>query len=689
MNATLRNAQIRIFFILFSFVLSLSFLSKNVLAAKNVAFVTFEYRPYIGKDLPNQGYVHELIAEVCKRIGYQAQIEYYPLARAKMFAAEGGVDGVFPVFYDESLKEKFLFSDPFWGATLGLLKKKRLRFTYAEDTRKDTIEFFNELQQYDIGMVRGKPVPEIFEQIRPKNIDYADDDLINIDKLYWGRNDLIIIDKYTAADLIVTKRPHYIGQLEFIHLPIENMPFRIAFSTRSEGYRQRQLDFNRGLKEIGSDGTIERIRNKHGLFKIKPAEAGKTRLTIGTVNNEDMIVMQELSKQFEKENPDIDLDWRTMDENTLRLRLLSDSAIADGQFDIMTIGLYETPIWAKNKWIAPIQDLQQEYDKKDLIEAVRENLSYDGQLYALPFYAESSMTYYRTDLFKKAGLEMPLLPTYEDIKTFAAAIHDPENQVYGICLRGKPGWGENMGFLMTLVNTYGGYLFDNQWNPTINSPEWKDAISFYLELMTRYGPPQPFVNGYNENLDLFSTGHCGIWVDATVSAGMLFDPNKSKVYDNLGFAHAPVAITPKGSSWLFAWALAISASSENKEAALQFISWATSKKYIKQVAEKKGWLSIPAGTRKSTYENKDYKAAAPFGDFIIKAIQTSQPEGNSLMPEPDTHITLVGTPEYTAILEHIGQEIGNVLEAKISLEEALLNSQQFASKQIRHSGYIK
>lgn len=378
-----------------------------------------------------------------------------------------------------------------------------------------------------------------------------------------------------------------------------------------------------------------------------------------------------------------------MDENTLRLRLLSDLAIADGQFDIMTIGLYETPIWAKNKWITPLQSLPKKYDKEDIIQSIRDIMSYDGQLYALPFYAESSMTFYRTDLFKKAGCVMPSQPTYEDIRKFAAAIHDPENGVYGICLRGKPGWGENMGFLMTLVNSYGGYLFDDQWNPAINSPEWTDAISFYMELINKYGPPQPSANGYNENLELFSSGHCGQWIDATVSAGKLFDPKQSKVHNNFGFVNAPIALTPKGSHWLFSWALAIPESSMHKEAAQHFITWATSKDYIKLVAEKKGWGRVPPGTRKSTYANADYKAAVPFAKFVFDAIQTAQSDAISLMPNPDTNVMFVGTPAYTAILDYAGQEMGKVLDGKISLEEALRNSQEFASQQMRHSGYIK
>ena len=159
-----------------------------------------------------------------------------------------------------------------------------------------------------------------------------------------------------------------------------------------------------------------------------------------------------------------------------------------------------------------------------MLKPVREGLSYDGKLYALPFYAESSMLFYRKDLFEQAGIKVPEQPTWQQVKEWAAKLHDPDNEVYGICLRGKPGWGENMAFVTTLVNTFGGQWFDNDWNTTINTPEWNEAVTFYVDLLKNYGPPGASSNGFNENLALFSTGKCAMWVDATVAAGLLFDP---------------------------------------------------------------------------------------------------------------------------------------------------------------------
>src|SRR5246127_5029663 len=241
-------------------------------------------------------------------------------------------------------------------------------------------------------------------------------------------------------------------------------------------------------------------------------------VTIATVNNGDMVVMQRLTSEFEKQHPDIHLRWVVLEENVLRQRVTTDIATKAGQFDILTIGNYEVPIWAKQGWLVPMEDLPASYDVNDLLKPVRAGLTYDGKLYALPFYGESAMTYYRTDLFQKAGIKMPDNPTYDQIRGFADKITDKAHEIYGMCLRGKPGWGENMAYVTSLVNADGGQWFNMQWKPVIDSAEWHKAISYYDDILKADGPPGATSNGFNENLALFASGHCGMWIDATVAA---------------------------------------------------------------------------------------------------------------------------------------------------------------------------
>jgi sorbitol/mannitol transport system substrate-binding protein len=218
-----------------------------------------------------------------------------------------------------------------------------------------------------------------------------------------------------------------------------------------------------------------------------PAYA-ETTLTIATVNNSDMIRMQTLTDDFTKANPDIKLNWVTLEENVLRQKVTTDIATKGGQFDVLTIGTYEVPIWGKKGWLVPLDKLGADYDVNDLLPAIRSGLTVDGKLYAAPFYGESSMVMYRKDLMEKAGLKMPESPTWAFIKEAADKMTDKANEVYGICLRGKAGWGENMALLTAMSNSFGARWFDEKWNAQFNTPEWKATLDYYVPLMKADGP---------------------------------------------------------------------------------------------------------------------------------------------------------------------------------------------------------
>lgn len=318
-----------------------------------------------------------------------------------------------------------------------------------------------------------------------------------------------------------------------------------------------------------------------------PAMA-ETTLTIATVNNGDMIRMQGLTSEFTKKNPDITVKWVTLEENVLRQRVTTDIATKGGQFDVLTIGTYEVPIWAKKGWLVPLANLGADYDVADLLPKIRDAVSTDGKLYAAPFYGESSMVMYRTDLFEKAGLKMPEKPTWDFVIDAARKLTDRNAGTYGICLRGKAGWGENMAFLSAMANSYGARWFDEKWEPQFNTPEWKTTLTTYVNLMKEAGPPGASSNGFNENLALFNAGKCAMWIDATVAASFVTNPKDSKVADKVGFALAPNTGLGKNANWLWAWNLAIPAGSKKTEAAEKFIAWATSKDYTKLVASKDG-----------------------------------------------------------------------------------------------------
>lgn len=408
-------------------------------------------------------------------------------------------------------------------------------------------------------------------------------------------------------------------------------------------------------------------------------------LVIATVNNGDMIRMQGLTQDFTDKTGHT-VEWVTLEENVLRQRVTTDIAAKGGSFDIMTIGMYETPIWGANGWLVALDDLSAEYDADDILPAMRAGLSHDGTLYAAPFYGESSMIMYRTDLMEAAGKEMPEAPTWDFIKEAAVAMTDKENEIYGICLRGKAGWGENMAFLTAMSNAFGARFVDENWDPQYDSEEWANTLNFYIDLMNEAGPPGASSNGFNENLSLFQQGKCGMWIDATVAASFVTNPNDSTVADKVGFALAPNTGMGKNSNWLWAWALAIPAGTQKEAAAKEFIQWATSKDYIELVAANEGWANVPPGARTSLYENENYKEV-PFAEMTLKSILSADPNNATVDPVPYVGVQFAAIPEWAGLAGQIGQEFSAALAGQQTAEEALEKAQAIAEEELEAAGY--
>ena len=412
-------------------------------------------------------------------------------------------------------------------------------------------------------------------------------------------------------------------------------------------------------------------------------------LTIATVNNGDMIRMQKLTEDFTRKNPGIELQWVTLEENVLRERVTTDIATKGGQYDVMTIGTYEVPIWAKQNWLLPLDKLGANYDVNDLLPAIRGGLSIDGKLYAAPFYGESSFVMYRKDLMDKAGLKMPDAPTWQFIGEAARKMTDRAAGINGICLRGKAGWGENMAFLTAMSNSFGARWFDEKWQPQFDQPEWKATLDTYVKLMKDAGPQGASSNGFNENLALFQQGKCGMWIDATVAASFVSNPKDSTVADKVGYALAPDTGMGKRGNWLWAWSLGIPAGSKKADSAQKFISWATDKAYLDLVASKEGWANVPPGTRSSLYANAEYQKAAPFAKMTLDSINAADPTKPTVKPVPYVGVQFVAIPEFQGLGTTVGQLFSAALAGQSTVDDALAQAQTAATREMKRGGYLK
>jgi sorbitol/mannitol transport system substrate-binding protein len=384
---------------------------------------------------------------------------------------------------------------------------------------------------------------------------------------------------------------------------------------------------------------------------------------------------------FEKENPGITVKFATYTEGDLRAAIEKDVSTHSNSFNVIMIGPYEAPLFAKDGWL---DDLSKQYiasdpsyDAADLLPPVAKSLSYNGDLYAVPFYGESSMLYYNKAMLAQAGITIPAHPTWTQVAADAAKLNQP-GKVAGICLRGLAGWGDNMAALDTVVNTFGGEWFNQSWQPQLTSPAFEAATNFYVNLVRSYGEAGASNDSFNQLLTLYGQGKCAMWYDSTVAATSIASEFPS-VYAQTGYAFAPTDKTTS-SGWLWSWSLGIPQGVSNQGAAWKFVSWATSKAYDSLVASKYGWSAVPPGSRTSLYSNPDYqKAAGAFAGITLQSIDGTDPDHPTVNPVPYVGVQYVDIPQFETLGLTVGQQIAGAIAGTESVSQALQAAQAAAS----------
>ncbi len=411
-------------------------------------------------------------------------------------------------------------------------------------------------------------------------------------------------------------------------------------------------------------------------------------LNVTMVANPQMVALQKLAPEFQKQYPNIKLNLLVLPENEVRDRIRTDVSTQAGQFDVVTIGMFEAANYAKNGWTLDVGTplkADASYDYNDIFPAMTKALSYQDKLYAAPFYGESSMVFYRKDLFQKAGLTMPEKPTWDQIAEFAKKLHSPPN-TYGVCLRGLKGWGEFGAPLTSVINAFGGRWFDEKWKAQLSSAKSAAAIKFYTDLVKNYGEPGATTAGFTECENLFIQGKAAMWYDATSAADLLADPKQNPQAANTGFAYQPSQEIASG--WLWAWAFAIEKGTKHSDAALAFVKWATSKEYVQLVAKQMGWGAVPSGARVSTYADAGYKDyAKAFSDIVLKTIEAQDPTKCCVDKVPYIGLQFVGVPEFAALGDTVTAELDNVIAGNVSADDAIKKANDAANQMAKDAGY--
>jgi sorbitol/mannitol transport system substrate-binding protein len=410
-------------------------------------------------------------------------------------------------------------------------------------------------------------------------------------------------------------------------------------------------------------------------------------INVAIVDNPQMKDIAKLTPSLFTKKSGIKVNYTILDEGTLREVTTRDVAAGGRQFDVVMIGPFEAPQFGKDGFITDLNKFAQSdsaYQLDDIIPAVRNALSYQGKLYAAPFYGESSFLMYRKDVLKKAGITMPAQPTWTQVADIARKIDTP--QMAGICLRGKPGWGDLGASFTTVLNTMGGTWWSAKPDGSVDKamvdqPAFKKALEFYTTLIHDAGEKDAAGASFNECLSQYKDGKVAMWYDATVAAGLL-EADDSPVKGKNGYAPAPVDQTP-ASGWLWSWALAIPSTSSQADKGWKYISFATGPQYLKEAGSKVpgGWASIPPGTRKSTYEIPQYKkAAAAFAEPTLKSISAAPIDNPGTTKRPGLPgVQYVGIPEFQDVGNQCTQQFSAVIAGRSSIDSALSNCQDVAS----------
>jgi sorbitol/mannitol transport system substrate-binding protein len=415
---------------------------------------------------------------------------------------------------------------------------------------------------------------------------------------------------------------------------------------------------------------------------------GKGTINVAIVDNPQMKDIASLTPKLFTPQSGVKVKYTVLDEGTLRQVTTRDVAAGGRQFDVVMIGMYEAPQFGANGTLVdltPQAKSDSAYQYNDLIPSVRDGLSAGGKLYASPFYAESSFLMYRKDLLKKAGVTMPANPTWQQVADIAQKVNSPSTA--GICLRGKPGWGDLGASFTTVLNTFGG----TWWSSTpdgkidkamVSQPEFKQALDFYVNLVKNAGEKDAANASFNECLSQYKDGKVAMWYDATVAAGLL-EASDSPVKGKNGYAPAPVDKT-SASGWLWSWALAIPKTSQKEDLAWKYIAWATGPDYLKAAGSKiaGGWAAIPPGTRNSTYQIPQYKkAASAFAGPTLKAMSSAPINNPGTTKRPGLPgVQYVGVPEFQDVGNQCTQQFSAVIAGRSSVDGALSNCQQIATQ---------
>lgn len=335
-------------------------------------------------------------------------------------------------------------------------------------------------------------------------------------------------------------------------------------------------------------------------------------------------------------------------------------------------------LYAANKWVDPIDTYVADaaltdkdwFKLDDIVPAWRSANSVDGKLLGIPYDGEVTVQVYRKDLYGAKGLKAA-----DDLQTFvsnAAAVHDPNNRVWGAALRGLAGAGQNVYIFSSIFREFGADWFKGG-KISVNSAEAEAALAWYVDLMRKYAPAAAQNWNWPDIADAFSQGTIGTYIDAHSSASVVNNPEKSKVIGKVAYARWPKGPSGKRVTSIWNWGFPINASmpEKRKKATWLFIQWAASTETQARTAHRFAGPTKRSGVnRLSLWSDADYtKLMRGFGDNFVEATLESLRSDTDVDWRPRV-------PQWPAVGDIVATAIQSALSGQATAKAALDDAQR-------------
>lgn len=634
------------------------------LASSDVSTFGSEYNTEVG-------YFNEVVRAVFEQQGINVKIEYFPYIRSLRMLQNEQVQAAYPIrrFYHE--QTDLLYSAPLPSSSVSLLALQ-------------SVDLLDDSTNHVVGVIKGEVLPPEILSDENFKITHAYNHLSLLKMLELKRVDAILIDRYSASELLVREAPSLIGKVKFDNRFTFNSPYYFTVRKDTPNAKAIISNFNQALLDLQKSGAIKQILTRYGVYNT-PSRSSKTpQLVIAAPRINNIEYAKYLARQFESRHPNVNIIWRVFEENVLRRRLLSNFALSENEFDVVLVGPFELKNWINYHWFESLDSIEPHLQLNDYFPPVRDAVSSRSnmqnasnpknkeKLFGVPFTGETTVLYYRKDILKKHNISLPSPLTYSKLMAILKKVHQPEQGTVGIGLRTRPGWGQNMALISLLVNTFGGGWFDQNNQINVQTNEWKTAVKFYIQMLQRFGPNNLEDLGWQENQAKFAKGELVFFIDASSIAPALFDNNHSTVANSIAIADVPYMKTHQGSRWFWSWNFAVPNSSLNKDLAKQFVRFLSKAPSINDNQR----FVLPSGVRRSSYQENGHMANFPYAPLEFQLLNNTPPAKF----ESTIGTQYAETFYFPTIGYHTGYEIHRALLGEIPVEEALENAQQKIDK---------